>query len=375
MLLAQSLGYALDDSQIQEIVNKRVQEELLKQQKEEQAQKEKLDKAKEQELIEKKVQEALLKKKEEQQKEALVIKAEKEQLEKEQQEKALIEAKVKEELKKKKLAKTKKPKHHSNYNAINNDLADKSAFFAGLGYMGMAGGWNGIMSANSPSLKKAHATLNGFDVKLGYQYISKRHPHIGLRAGFMYAFRGGTYSQDYSVQKQIPDFIFNPYSTPHMVFGGMTTENQSMTSTLNAIMNTYSFFMDFLNDFYQSSKLFLGWYLGFGIGGESVSLSNINPSMTQAGLSAINAVQFQGYGALGLRGGTKHHTFEVGVSIHGDAGGCSHIYTEIASYTIATCNEKDPIGAKNFSKSPNVSSPSGIFGSYVTWSANYIYRF
>uniref|UniRef100_UPI00131556F0 outer membrane beta-barrel protein n=1 Tax=Helicobacter cetorum TaxID=138563 RepID=UPI00131556F0 len=348
--------------------NKRVQEEFLKQQKEEQAQKEKLDKAKEQELIEKKVQEALLKKKEEQQKEALAIKAKKERLEKERLEKALIEAKVKEELKKKKLAKTKKPKHHSNHYAINNDLADKSAFFAGLGYMGMAGGWNGIMSANSPSLKKAHATLNGFDVKLGYQYISKRHPHIGLRAGFMYAFRGGTYSQDYSTF-----YRYSPYPPPYWQPIIMKVDS---SSNANITMNTYSFFMDFLNDFYQSPKFFIGWYLGFGIGGESVSLSNINPSMTQAGLSAINAVQFQGYGALGLRGGTKHHTFEVGVSIHGDAGGCSKHESMIVNATMKVCGNRNSFYENSFGDTRiNVSSPSGVFGSYVTWSANYIYRF
>ncbi len=36
-------------------------------------------------------------------------------------------------------------------------------------------------------------------------------------------------------------------------------------------MSTYSFFMDFLHNVYENEKFFIGYFIGAGLGGESVT--------------------------------------------------------------------------------------------------------
>ncbi len=36
-------------------------------------------------------------------------------------------------------------------------------------------------------------------------------------------------------------------------------------------MSTYSFFMDFLHNVYENEKFFIGYFIGVGLGGESVT--------------------------------------------------------------------------------------------------------
>ncbi len=115
-------------------------------------------------------------------------------------------------------------------------------------------------------------------------------------------------------------------------------------------MSTYSFFMDFLHNVYENEKFFIGYFIGARLGGESVETDYY---------SSKQFAQFQGYGSLGLRMGDKHHTLELSASIHGDAPSCSLKKPK-------SCESARVLQAK---------IPRGIFESYVTWSADYVYRF
>ncbi len=175
-------------------------------------------------------------------------------------------------------------------------------------------------------------------------------------------------------------------------------------------MSTYSFLLDFLHNVYENEKFFIGYFIGAGLGGESVTadvLKDFGDILAQlvqfqgygslglrmgdkhhvyenekffigyfigAGLGGESVtadvlkdfgdilaqlVQFQGYGSLGLRMGDKHHTLELSASIHGDAPNCS-------LKKLKSCESVRVLQAK---------IPRGIFESYVTWSADYVYRF
>ncbi|WP_259459166.1 outer membrane protein [Helicobacter pylori] len=117
-------------------------------------------------------------------------------------------------------------------------------------------------------------------------------------------------------------------------------------------MSTYSFFMDFLHNVYENEKFFIGYFIGVGLGGESVTAKVLKD------FGNILA-QFQGYGSLGLRMGDKHHTLELSTSVHGDAPSCS-------LKKLKSCESVRVLQAK---------TPRGIFESYFTWSADYVYRF
>ncbi len=84
-------------------------------------------------------------------------------------------------------------------------------------------------------------------------------------------------------------------------------------------MSTYSFFMDFLHNVYENEKFFIGYFIGAGLGGESVTADVLK----DFGNILAQLAQFQGYGSLGLRMGDKRHTLELSASIHGDAPSCS----------------------------------------------------
>ncbi len=115
-------------------------------------------------------------------------------------------------------------------------------------------------------------------------------------------------------------------------------------------MSTYSFLLDFLHNVYENEEFFIGYFIGAGLGGESV----------EAGYySSLQLVQFQGYGSLGLRMGDKRHTLELSASVHGDAPSCSLKKPK-------SCESARVLQAK---------IPRGIFESYVTWSVDYAYRF
>ncbi len=117
-------------------------------------------------------------------------------------------------------------------------------------------------------------------------------------------------------------------------------------------MSTYSFLLDFLHNVYENEKFFIGYFIGAGLGGESVT-ANILKDFGNI------LAQFQGYGSLGLRMGDKHHTLELSASVHGDAPSCS-------LKKLKSCESVRVLQAK---------IPRGIFESYVTWSADYVYRF
>ncbi|AFI03874.1 outer membrane beta-barrel protein [Helicobacter cetorum] len=225
-----------------------------------------------------------------------------------------------------------------------NAMADKKAFFAGVGYSGMASGWAGLFQQNwgdsVSNINSSQAILNGFDLNAGYQYIGKKYPLIGVRVGFMYSFKTGDYYQNQSILQSSNNIL--------VVYQDETSQKVSM--------NTYSLFIDFLNDFYQSKKSFVGWFLGAGFGGESVSFgSNATDS--------VDVTQFQGFGTLGLRGGNKHHTLEVSGSLHGDKGNCPFGQGSICPNSISNSN------------SLSVKSAYGLWTIYATWNVNYIYRF
>lgn len=70
---------------------------------------------------------------------------------------------------------------------------------------------------------------------------------------------------------------------------------------------------------YENEKFFIGYFIGAGLGGESVT-PNV---LKDFGNILAQLAQFQGYGSLGLRMGDKHHTLELSASVHGDAPSCS----------------------------------------------------
>ncbi|MCQ2767510.1 outer membrane protein [Helicobacter pylori] len=233
---------------------------------------------------------------------------------------------------------------------------DKSAFFAGLGYSGMFS-WNlaykdsfvllpHYFSGRLLERKDPSTILNGFNFKVGYQYIAPvkiKKMGFGVRGGFQYSYKAGNYMEKDKYQQSlfgVPIDIISPVS---FFNGGMIT------------MSTYSFFIDFLHNVYENEKFFIGYFIGAGLGGESVT-ANV---LKNFGNILAQLVQFQGYGSLGLRMGDKHHTLELSASIHGDAPSCS-------LKKLKTCE------SARFSQAK---IPRGIFESYITWSADYVYRF
>ncbi len=106
---------------------------------------------------------------------------------------------------------------------------------------------------------------------------------------------------------------------------------------------------------YENEKFFIGYFIGAGLGGESVT-ANV---LKDFGNILVQLAQFQGYGSLGIRMGDKHHTLELSASIHGDA----------PSYSL-----KKPKGCES-ARVLQAKIPRGLFESYVTWSADYVYRF
>ncbi|WP_238701944.1 outer membrane beta-barrel protein [Helicobacter pylori] len=234
---------------------------------------------------------------------------------------------------------------------------DKSAFFAGLGYSGMFS-WNlaykdsfvllsHYFSGRLLERKDPSTILNGFNFKVGYQYIAPvkiKKMGFGVRGGFQYSYKAGNYMEKDKYQQYlfgvIPIDIISPVS---FFNGGMIT------------MSTYSFFMDFLHNVYENEKFFIGYFIGAGLGGESVT-ANV---LKDFGNILAQLMQFQGYGSLGLRMGDKRHTLELSASIHGDAPSCS-------LKKLKSCE------SVRFSQAK---IPRGIFESYVTWSTDYVYRF
>ncbi|EMG91751.1 outer membrane protein [Helicobacter pylori GAM201Ai] len=234
---------------------------------------------------------------------------------------------------------------------------DKSAFFAGLGYSGMFS-WNlaykdsfvfrslfnfgRLLGRKDPS-----TILNGFNFKVGYQYIAPvkiKKMGFGVRGGFQYSYKAGNYMEKDKYQQYLFGVIPIDTISPVSFFnGGMIT------------MSTYSFLLDFLHNVYENEKFFIGYFIGAGLGGESVT-ANV---LKDFGDILAQLVQFQGYGSLGLRMGDKHHTLELSASIHGDAPSCS-------LKKLKTCESVRVLQAK---------IPRGIFESYVTWGADYVYRF
>ncbi|GAA8126779.1 hypothetical protein HpKG106_14280 [Helicobacter pylori] len=236
---------------------------------------------------------------------------------------------------------------------------DKSAFFAGLGYSGMFS-WNLAYKDSFVLLPHSHfnfggrllerkdpsTILNGFNFKVGYQYIAPvkiKKMGFGVRGGFQYSYKAGNYMEKDKYQQYlfgVPIGVISPVS---FFNGGMIT------------MSTYSFFMDFLHNVYENEKFFIGYFIGAGLGGESVTAKVLK----DFGDILAQLVQFQGYGSLGLRMGDKRHTLELSASVHGDAPSCS-------LKKLKTCESARVLQAK---------IPRGIFESYVTWSTDYVYRF
>ncbi|MCQ2855343.1 outer membrane protein [Helicobacter pylori] len=234
---------------------------------------------------------------------------------------------------------------------------DKSAFFAGLGYSGMFS-WSlaykdsfvllsHYFSGRLLGRKDPSTILNGFNFKVGYQYIAPvkiKKMGFGVRGGFQYSYKAGNYMEKDKYQQYlfgvIPIDIISPVS---FFNGGMIT------------MSTYSFLLDFLHNVYENEKFFIGYFIGVGLGGESVT-ANV---LKDFGNILAQLAQFQGYGSLGLRMGDKRHTLKLSASIHGDAPSCS-------LKKLKTCESVRVLQAK---------IPRGIFESYVTWSADYVYRF
>lgn len=152
-----------------------------------------------------------------------------------------------------------------------NQRADKSAFFAGLGYSGMFS-WNlaykdsFVLMPHSPFFggrllerKDPSTILNGFNFKVGYQYaapVKIKKMGFGVRGGFQYSYKAGNYMEKDKYQQYlfgvIPIDIIGPVS---FFKGGIIT------------MSTYSFFMDFLHNVYENEKFFIGYFIGAGLGG------------------------------------------------------------------------------------------------------------
>ncbi len=239
-----------------------------------------------------------------------------------------------------------------------NQRADKSAFFAGLGYSGMFS-WNLAYKDSFVWLphffhgrrllerKDPSTILNGFNFKVGYQYaapVKIKKMGFGVRGGFQYSYKAGNYMEKDKYQQ--------------LLFGVIPIDTISPVSLFNGgiiTMSTYSFFMDFLHNVYENEKFFIGYFIGAGLGGESVT-ANV---LKDFGNILAQLAQFQGYGSLGLRMGDKHHTLELSASVHGDAPSCS-------LKKLKSCESVRVLQAK---------IPRGIFESYVTWSADYVYRF
>ncbi|GLP09278.1 hypothetical protein HpBGD53_14650 [Helicobacter pylori] len=154
--------------------------------------------------------------------------------------------------------------------------ADKSAFFAGLGYSGMFS-WNLAYKDSFVLLPHSHfnfggrllerkdpsTILNGFNFKVGYQYIAPvkiKKMGFGVRGGFQYSYKAGNYMEKDKYQQYLFGVIPIDIISPVSIFnGGMIT------------MSTYSFFMDFLHNVYENEKFFIGYFIGAGLGGESVT--------------------------------------------------------------------------------------------------------
>ncbi len=180
---------------------------------------------------------------------------------------------------------------------------------------------------------------------MGYQYIAPvkiKKMDFGVRGGFQYSYKAGNYMEKDKYQQYLFGVI--PIISPVSSFnGGMIT------------MSIYSFFMDFLHNVYENEKFFIGYFIGAGLGGESVT-ANV---LKDFGNILAQLAQFQSYGSLGLRMGDKCHTLELSASIHGDSPSCS-------LKKLKSCE------SARFSQAK---IPRGIFESYVTWSADYVYRF
>lgn len=182
---------------------------------------------------------------------------------------------------------------------------------------------------------------------MGYQYaapVKIKKMGFGVRGGFQYSYKAGNYMEKDKYQQYLFGVIPIDTISPVSFFnGGIIT------------MSTYSFFMDFLHNVYENEKFFIGYFIGVGLGGESVTAKVLK----DFGNILVQLVQFQGYGSLGLRMGDKHHTLELSASVHGDAPSCS-------LKKLKSCESARVLQAK---------IPRGIFESYVTWSADYVYRF
>ncbi len=199
-----------------------------------------------------------------------------------------------------------------------NPRADKSVLFAGLGYSGMFS-WNlaykdsfvlqpHFLSGRLLERKDPSTILNGFNFKVGYQYIAPvkiEKMGFGVRGGFQYSYKAGNCMEKDEYQ---PYFYHYPIGNHVYSFNGSAM-----------VVSTYSFFMDFLHNVYENEKFFIGYFIGAGLGGESVT-ANV---LKDFGNILAQLAQFQGYGSLGLRMGDKHHTLELSASIHGDAPSCS----------------------------------------------------
>nr|WP_041594859.1 outer membrane beta-barrel protein [Helicobacter cetorum] len=276
----------------------------------------------------------------------------------------LIEKKVKEVLAKQEI----NPKHKR---------VDRSGLFAGLGYSGMYS-WNFayrdslVWTKYIPTYetqiflerKNPSTILNGFNFKVGYQYIAPvrvKKMGFGVRGGFLYASRYGNYIEKakyrYEYERIVPSKgILSALFGNGQNFGEafvMPIKGTSTSFNGSAVgVSTYSFFIDFLHNVYENDKLFVGYFIGAGLGGESVIAGYLGNYRNQV-------AQFQGYGSLGLRMGDKHHTLELSASMHGDA---------------PSCFKKKPKTCESV-RVMQVKIPRGFFESYVTWSADYVYRF
>ncbi len=120
-----------------------------------------------------------------------------------------------------------------------NQRADKSAFFAGLGYSGMFS-WNLAYKGSFVLLshdgfdfggrllerKDPSTILNGFNFKVGYQYIAPvkiKKMGFGVRGGFQYSYKAGNYMEKDKYQQLfgvVPIDIIGPVS---FFNGGMIT--------------------------------------------------------------------------------------------------------------------------------------------------------
>ncbi len=146
--------------------------------------------------------------------------------------------------------------------------ADKSAFFAGLGYSGMFS-WNLAYKDSFVLLPHSHfnfggrllerkdpsTILNGFNFKVGYQYAASvkiKKMGFGVRGEFQYSYKAGNYMEKDKYQQYlfgVPIGVISPVS---FFNGGMVT------------MSIYGFFMDFLHNVYENEKFFIGYFIGAG---------------------------------------------------------------------------------------------------------------